>query len=409
MLSAQITSYTKDSNKNTHNGPYTLNPATPLPAPSSPHDMLVRIAVASHCHTDGMVRAGVFGTSLPCIGSHEGSGTVVYAGPSAQAAPYNFKSGDRVMCGLPLRLCGTCEDCTAAGRISSQGQELGQEQYCVNVAGHVGVHVDGCFAEYVLVDARSTTHIPDSVSLVEAAPLACAGRTVWRAVDIAIAEATQLLLDDQSRKSGPSDKAEESRRGWLAIVGAGGGLGHLGVQFAKARGWKVIAIEARDEGLEISRDAGADATLDARIGKENLVEQVEKVVSSSGSQGDGADATITLADVDDAAALGCAVTRMHGTMVQIAQPEQVKIPFHELVFRDIRIRGSVLCSAGESREMMRFIEQHRDQIKVRIVPFWGLEKVNELVESVERGEVKGKAVVIVDREQVEREHANSGL
>lgn len=98
------------------------------------------------------------------------------------------------MCGIPLHPCGHCHDC------------LGPEshrQYCGNIDGHIGVTTDGCFAEYVRADSASSTPLPDAVTFMSAAPLACAGRTVWRAV-------LQTGL-----KSGE----------WVCIVGSGGGLG----------------------------------------------------------------------------------------------------------------------------------------------------------------------------------------
>lgn len=115
-----------------------------------------------------MVRAGVFATprtKLPQTASHEGAGTVVAVGSAGAAAA--FQPGDRVMCGLPLRPCGVCDDC-------ADPDDDSRRQYCVHVAGHVGVGVgvDGCLAEYVRVDARFTTHLPGAVSFLEAAPLA---------------------------------------------------------------------------------------------------------------------------------------------------------------------------------------------------------------------------------------------
>lgn len=81
----------------------------------------------------------------------------------------------------------------------------------------------------------------------------------------------------------------------IAIVGGGGGLGHLGVQFAKALGMKVIAIDARDEGLALARESGADTVVDARLGKEKVAEEVRKVTG-----GVGADATLNVSDHETA-------------------------------------------------------------------------------------------------------------
>lgn len=285
-----------------------------------------------------MVQQGIFDSSLPLTASHEGGGTVVVTG--RRASEKGFKPGDRVMIGLPLHPCGSCHDC--------KGPE-NQTQYCTNIEGHVGVTTNGCFAEYVKADARNTTKLPDDVSFMSAAPLACAGRTVWRSVL----------------------KAGLKKGEWLVFVGSGGGLGHLGVQFAKALGLKVIGVDARDEGLELTKQYGADVVVDARKGKDEVVKKVQEVTG-----GEGADASVTLSDHKDAAAIACASTKMHGTMVQIAQPDEVSIPFAELIFRDIRINGSLISSAEESKGMLEVIAKHG--ITVTTEKFYGLDSITDL-------------------------------
>ena len=226
-----------------------------------------------------MVQAGVMGTKLPCIASHEGTGTVVAAG----SAVTDFKKGDRVMSGLPRNRCGHCHDC------------LGDEsyrQYCPNISGHLGVTLDGAFADYHVADSRESCVIPDEVSFETAAPMACAGCTVFRGV-----------LQTESKKGET-----------IALVGAGGGLGHLGCQFAKAMGLVVIGIDAREEGLALAKESGADVVVDARGEKATVIQQVKDVTN-----GMGVDATVNLSDAPNAAALACAVTKMHGTVIQIAQ------------------------------------------------------------------------------------------
>ncbi|KAI1328548.1 GroES-like protein [Xylariaceae sp. FL0255] len=348
------------------NAPYELR-TIPVPKPG-PHDLLVKVAVASYCHTDAMVARGEFGGSVPRTMSHEGSGTVVAVGDSVPEQL--FKVGDRVMCGVILHPCGTCDDCTRPGEAGDR-----QRQYCEHVSGHVGVTTHGCAANYVVADSRTSTPIPDSVTFLSAAPLACAGRTAFRAV-------LQTELAPGST---------------VAILGSGGGLGHLAIQFAKAKGLKVVALDARDDGLTLSREYGGDevVVVDARGEKDDVVRAVREATEGK----KGVDAAIVLAD--HAEALGAAVTKMHGTVVQIAQPTEVKIPFKELVFRDIRFKGSMLCSPSESAEMMDYIAEHG--IKVNTHPFQGLDRIEELLHLVESGKLRGKAVIVVDQEQIEAE------
>ncbi|KAI5358536.1 Putative GroES-like superfamily, alcohol dehydrogenase-like, NAD(P)-binding domain superfamily [Septoria linicola] len=354
MKAVQVVEYKK---------PYEIREVD-VPSDLQENDLLVKVAVASNCHTDSMVQQGVFGTPLPQTASHEGGGTVVKVGP--KAAEKGFKVGDRVMVGIPLHPCGACGDCL--------GPE-NQQQYCMQLEGHVGVQTNGCFADYIRADARSTTVLPDEVSFMSAAPLACAGRTVFRAV------IKSRLVSGQ----------------WLCFVGSGGGLGHLGVQFAKALGLKVIGVDARDEGLELTKHYGADIVIDARKGKDAVVKEVQAVTG-----GQGADASITLSDHKDAAAIACASTKMHGTMVQIAQPDTIEIPFPEIIFRDIRIIGSLISSAEESKQMLSVIAEHG--VTCTTEKFYGLDSIFDLVELVHGGKIKGKAIIIVDNEQIEHEN-----
>lgn len=88
-------------------------------------------------------------------------------------------------------------------------------------------------------------------------------------------------------------------------MGAGGGLGHLGVQFAKALGLNVIAVDARDEALQLAKDCGADVLVDARQSKKKIVEEVQKVTG-----GQGADSTLNVSGHETAAATAVAITQM---------------------------------------------------------------------------------------------------
>jgi len=342
------------------NKPYTIH-SIPVPSSLAPTDLLIKVAIASLCHTDSMVQTGIMGTPLPCTASHEGAGTVVALGSSVT----DFRIGDRIMAGLMYHPCGTCADC------------LGPEkyrQYCQLHGGFCGVTRDGFFAEYARIDATTAAKLPDKVTFETAAPLACAGCTIYRGVVLS------------GVKQGE----------WLAIVGSGGGLGHLGVQFAKAMGLNVVGVDARDEGLDLTRKGGADVVVDARTGHEKVVQQVHAVTN-----GEGVNVTINVSDADKAMATSCAITKMHGTVIQIAQPDDVSIPFAELIFRDIRVRGSVICSPEEGREMLRFVAEHG--ISVETNAFEGLGEIEKVVSLAHSGKMRGKGIVVVDREQVERE------
>ena len=163
----------------------------------------------------------------------------------------------------------------------------------------------------------------------------------------------------------------------------------------------MLAIDARDAALSLCRELRADCVLDARQGADAVLEGVRAFCGRPGeAPGEGgADATVELSGAEGATALACAVTRMHGRVVQVAQPDRVCVPFKELIFRDIRIEGSLLCSKEEGDEMLREVAEQGVQVKTNVR--MGLESVKELVELAEQPDVQGKGVVVINEQAVQ--------
>lgn len=268
MLAAQIVEYNK---------PHKIN-RIPVPQNLREHELLLKVVAASICHSDLEYLKGGLSCALPVTGSHEGTGIVIARGNKV----VGFQINDRVLAGQTFGRCGECDIC--------KGPE-NYRHYCENRETMMSVERNGAWQEYLVVDAREAAKIPDEMSFMTAAPLACAGVTSWRSV---------LQCDLR-----PGN--------WLGVVGSGGGLGHLAIQFAKAKGLKVLGIDARDEGLALSKKAGADAVLDAGEGVEKVGRQAHRV-----ADGKGVHAAINVSDARHAAATACAITRNHGKMVQIA-------------------------------------------------------------------------------------------
>ena len=121
-----------------------------------------------------MVLDGVFAhvtKALPITGSHEGAGTVVARGSEVS----NLEEGDRIMVGIGIHPCGICAECQAP-------HDSSRIQYCEQMEGLLGVTANGAFADYLVADARMAAKLPDKVTFETAAPLACAGLTVWRGI-----------------------------------------------------------------------------------------------------------------------------------------------------------------------------------------------------------------------------------
>src|SRR5579862_6503055 len=213
--------------------------ATPAPGPGQ---VLIRVEACGVCHSDLHLADGDWDllrpiTKLPLILGHEVAGTVSALGEGVT----DLRAGDRV--GVPWIhwTCGQCEFCLEC-----------KEELCLKQQV-TGCTVDGGFAEYLLAPATHAARLPDALSSEEAAPLLCAGLTVYKAMKAAGVAAGQRL----------------------AIFGVGG-LGHLGVQIARAMDVRVCAVDVSEEKLEFARSLGADWTVNAST------EQVHKRIRALG-------------------------------------------------------------------------------------------------------------------------------
>ncbi|KAK7458841.1 Alcohol dehydrogenase, variant 2 [Stygiomarasmius scandens] len=190
-----------------------LSDSHPVPSAADlkPGTCLVKVDYAGVCHSDLHVKNDAFGlpTPLPLVGGHEGIGTVVAIGNHTVDSP--VKLGDRVGMKWTARSCLKCESC-----------RKGMEGCCAMTVTHShGCSVDGTWADYVVAWTDYVTPIPASLDSAAATPILCAGITVYKAI-----KQSNTKIGD-----------------WIAISGAGGGLGHLAVQYAVAMGLRVVAID----------------------------------------------------------------------------------------------------------------------------------------------------------------------
>ena len=350
--------------------PYTLK-QIPLPQQPQDHDVLIKVLAASYCHTDAVFASGALPQDLPRIGCHEFAGEIVSLGGKVSQS-LQFSPGTRV--GVPGRAykpCSTCYECTHPDK-----DPMGYSPFCPH-AGTLGLTRDGGFQEYCLVDSRQVTRIPDGVSAVQAAPLMCAGLTVWAALH--------------------HEKLRQAQK--VAILGAGGGLGHLGVQFAAHLGLTVLAIDANDASLEflqmLKEDLGsvgnrvhiADVRKDDSAAMRGMMGEVNDNVPTSEL---GVDAVLLLPESQAAFDTGMKLLKNHGTMVVVSFPQNgFHFSAHDLVFRDIALVGSLVGRNFQLSEMIEFCEKHRISAKVEK---FSLAQINELVEKYHRG-TSGKLVI----------------
>lgn len=352
--------------------PYALRNVQ-VPRPNSPDDILIRVDAASYCHTDFVLSQGQMPglpKVFPHIGCHEFAGTVIshYSSPSSKASA--FKEGDRV--GVPGRAfhpCGKCFECRES-KDSVGSDEAGYSVYCPHSENN-GLSRHGGFAGYAVVDARQLAPIPVALTAVDTAPLMCAGVTIWAALK-------KVQLKTGSR---------------VGIIGAGGGLGHLGLQFADKMGYRVLGVDAADAPLRLANALNTGAKIvDARSWK--AVDIVQQLGAEDGKQDTGEmglDAVIILPESQAAFDYGMALLKSHGQCVVVSFPEGgFHISARDVVFRDISIIGSLVGSNRLLREMLDFSAEHNVRAITKSFPLSGL---NDLVEEYHKG---GGGKLVVD-------------
>jgi D-arabinose 1-dehydrogenase-like Zn-dependent alcohol dehydrogenase len=251
--------------------------------------------------------------------------------------------------------------------------EGGYSVNCVSAENN-GLSKDGGFAEYAVVDARQLAPIPDSLTAVDTAPLMCAGVTIYGALK----------------------KCRLKQGGRVGILGAGGGLGHLGLQYGVKMGYKVLGVEAADKPLKLAQNIGSRLDpqpyiVDARNKKAAEVVQDFGAQDGKKTVGEmGLDAVIVLPESQAAFDYGMALLKSHGTCVVVSFPEKgFHVNSRDIVFRDIRIIGSLVGSNKVLREMLEFSAEHSVRALSSSFP---LAKLNELVD--EYHEARGGKLVV---------------
>src|SRR5437016_842193 len=212
-----------------------------VPAPL-PGEVLVEIVASGVCHTDLHAADGDWPVkpTAPFIPGHEGAGIVAALG----AGVTHLKEGDRVGIAWLHSACGHCEFCL------SGWETLCREQ------NNSGYSVNGSFAEYAVAQADYLGRIPESLSFVDAAPILCAGVTTYKGL-----------------------KQTDTRPGEWVVISGVGGLGHIAIQYAKAMGLHVVAVDLGPEKMALAHKLGAEITIDAKT--KNPAAEVQKQIGGA--------------------------------------------------------------------------------------------------------------------------------
>ncbi|WP_085314274.1 alcohol dehydrogenase AdhP [Derxia lacustris] len=317
-----------------------------VPVPEvGPGQILVKIAASGVCHTDLHAADGDWPVkpNPPFIPGHEGVGWVAAVG----AGVTHVKEGDRV--GVPwlYSACGHCEHCLA-----------GWETLC-GEQKNTGYSVNGGYADFVLADPDFVGKLPDRLGFVEVAPVLCAGVTVYKGLKVTEAKPGQ----------------------WVAISGIGG-LGHMAVQYARAMGLRVAAIDIDDSKLALAREHGAELTVNAL--REDPGATIRAAIG-------GAHGVLVTAVSRTAFAQAIGAVRRGGTVSLVGLPPgDFPLSIFDMVLNGITVRGSIVGTRLDLQEALDFAAQgkvHCTSTTDR------LDNINTIFDHMRAGTINGRVVL----------------
>ncbi len=307
--------------------------------------VLIRVRASGVCHTDLHAVMGDWPVkpTPPFIPGHEGVGEVAAVGPGVT----HLKEGDRVGAPWLHTACGRCAHCVGGWETLCESQQ------------NTGYSVDGGYAEYVRADANYVGRIPDGLDFGPAAPVLCAGVTVYKGL--------------KELEAKPGD--------WVAISGIGG-LGHMAVQYAKAMGFHVVAVDIHADKLRLARELGADLALHAV--DDDPVGELQKQLG-------GVHGALVTAVSNSAFAQAVGMLRRGGFLSLVGLPPgDFPLPIFEVVLKRITVRGSIVGTRNDLAESLAFAAEG----KVASHFTWDeLDNINAIFARMQDGQIDGRVVL----------------
>lgn len=278
----------------------------PIPQPAR-GQVRIKAEACGICHSDALVKEGHWpGLQYPRVPGHEIAGRIDAVGPDVT----QWKPGQRVGVGWHGGHCFKCDPCRRGDFVN-----------CVNLQV-TGIHFDGGYQEYMIARAEAVALIPDDLPADDAAPLLCAGITVYNAL----------------RNSG-------ARAGNLVAVQGIGGLGHLGIQYARQMGLRTVAIGRGGDKQDLARKLGANEYLDTNSG--SPAEALKKMGG----------ANVILATAPDSKSMSALVDGLgpNGTLMVVgAGMESLTITPLQLIMGRRSVRGWASGTARDSQDTLEF-------------------------------------------------------
>lgn len=306
---------------------------------AGPNQVVIKIHASGLCYTDVHLTHGVFGLSFPRVLGHEPVGEIVEVGPGVTSR----KVGDRVGVGWVQKGDGTCEWCLR-----------GKKELCQNSIS-TGIQLSGSHAEYMLAYADATMPLPAGISYEQAAPIFCAGYTVWSGFRLA-------------------DPKPHER---VAVVGIGG-LGHLALQYSKASGFETIAVTKSTDKVSMIRDLGAD----------EVVEDGKKLMSVG-----GADVLLATSNSWTATEDAMKGMRPDGRVILMGAGGEALRYTPDLMFKRVRLTGSTQNGPEYLFEALDIAA--KGKVKV-MAETYKLDDIAKAFDRVAEGKVRFRAVITMN-------------
>jgi alcohol dehydrogenase, propanol-preferring len=317
----------------------------PVPTPGR-GEVLIKLVANGVCHTDLHAAEGDWPAkpTPPFIPGHEGAGIVAALGSEVTG----LKEGDPVGLAWLHDSCGHCEYC-----------RTGWDALCL-AQHNSGYSVNGSFAEYAIGSAAYVGRLPPNPDFVAMAPILCAGVTTYKGI-----------------------KETEVRPGeWIEISGVGG-LGHLGIQYAKAMGMHVAALDVAEDKLALARESGADVTVNAK-----LPDAAAQIVTQTGG---GVHGVLVTAVSPPAFTQALHMVRRKGTVALVGiPPGEFPTPIFDVVLGRITIRGSIVGGRQDLAEAIAFAAEGKVHSHIHKMK---LEDINEVFANLKAGKIDGRMVM----------------
>jgi alcohol dehydrogenase, propanol-preferring len=306
----------------------------------------IRVEACGICHTDAATVMGVYpGLTLPRVPGHEVVGRIEALGSGVS----KWKIGQRVGVGLIAGEDGTCEPCRRGDSVNCQNPVVS------------GVSADGGYAEVMIAEARGIASIPDELNSAEAAPLLCAGITTYNAL----------------RNAG-------LRGGDLVAVQGIGGLGHLGLQFARHMGFRTVAIGRGREKEKLAKDLGAHVYIDG------TVEDAAAALQRMG----GARAILATGTSGDAMGPLVSGLAVRGKLILVGVPQdQIGLNAFPLVFGGRSVYGSLTGTAIDQEDTLAFSALENIRPMIETVP---LEQAADAYARMMQGKARFRMVLVMN-------------